>query len=470
LGSALLIGLVLGLGLGLGCGGTMNTGTAKKPATNKPATDGTCPSGRSACGTGGFAICADLENDPNRCGACDHACSPGIACQAGVCQQTPCTGPVAVSGQPAPTSSDAGESGPSFGLEILADVNGDGRPDLVQWQLYSGDPSLNSFRVSLAQPGGGFAAPDRYPTTFDVRNIVATDANNDGVDDLMVFSSADYTKPPTHLDVWLGHSDGKLTKLSSMDLDGMAAPLAVADLSGDGLPDLVTVSTYSQDVLSVYLSDSTGALHFSKTYPSSGFGIGSFSLGDQNGDGSPDIVALGNTLNIWYNRGNGIFDEAMDCVILFPGQGAGVVTDFNHDGLMDLAVPVAGQTTGAGASIGIILGLGGCSFTPITYYDVPGNNNQMLLAADMNGDGQLDLVSITCAYSGPLLNTVVEDRLLTVLLGDPDGTFRPQGTVASQGVCTSWYQAAIVEATGDHSPDIVVSTTGQVTILENTCQ
>ncbi|HEX7598511.1 MAG TPA: hypothetical protein VF518_09870, partial [Polyangia bacterium] len=71
----LLIGLAV---LGLGCGGTLNAGTAKKPVNNKPADDGTCPSGRSLCGTGVFAICVDPQNDPEHCGACDRVCSPGI--------------------------------------------------------------------------------------------------------------------------------------------------------------------------------------------------------------------------------------------------------------------------------------------------------------------------------------------------------------------------------------------------------
>ena len=91
----------------------------------------------------------------------------------------------------------------------------------------------------------------------------------------------------------------------------------------------------------------------------------------------------------------------------------------------------------------------------------------------MNGDGQLDLVSITCSYSALTANQVIQDsdRLLTVLLGNSDGTFLPQGTVTSQGACTGWYSAAVTEVTGDHRPDIVVTDAfGQVTVLENTCQ
>ena len=79
----LWIGLMV---LALGCGGTIDTGTAKRLVNNKPAADGTCPSGQTLCGVGVFAICVDLQNDPNHCGTCDRACSSGIACQTGICQ------------------------------------------------------------------------------------------------------------------------------------------------------------------------------------------------------------------------------------------------------------------------------------------------------------------------------------------------------------------------------------------------
>ena len=102
--SELLIGLIV---LGLGCGGTLKTGTAKKPDNNKPAADGTCPSGQSLCGIGVFAICVDLQNDPNHCGTCGGTCSPGIACQAGLCQQTVCSGVVSFSSQSGTSPSDA---------------------------------------------------------------------------------------------------------------------------------------------------------------------------------------------------------------------------------------------------------------------------------------------------------------------------------------------------------------------------
>jgi hypothetical protein len=464
-GTVFLIGLVV---LGLACDGTLNTGTAAKPVNDKPASDGTCPPARGLCGTGVFAICVDLQNDPSHCGGCEHACSPGIACQAGVCQQTLCTGSsIPVSSQVTTNSPVGGDDNSVIPVELLADVNGDGRLDLVDVQygpVGAVGVDRKTFRVSLGQTAGGFAAPETYRSAFDIRTITATDANNDGVDDLLVFSSANLPVPPSRMEVWLGHPDGHLTLSSATDVNAIAFPMAVGDLSGDGWPDLVTSANYSQDKLNVFLSDSTGALHLSNTY-ATGY-AGELYIKDWDRDGRPDIVVQGSTLTILYNRGDGTFGPPVDCGVLIPGAVA--MADFNGDGLMDLAMG------NEGASIGVSLGSGGCAFTPVTFYDVPGRALPDVVAADMNGDGQLDLVSISNNYAIDQKTGAViapDDFLLATLLGNGDGTFRLPDGVTSLGAIFPSTQVLVGEVTGDQRPDIIIpSMNGQVTTMENTCQ
>jgi hypothetical protein len=461
--------------LALGCGGTMHTGTAKRPTNDKPAADGTCPSGQSLCGTGAFVICVDLQNDPDHCGTCDRTCSTGIACQAGVCQQTLCTsGPIPLSGQPTTTAPSS--LSPTLARELLADVNGDGRQDLVAWFGGYADLDVRSFRVSLGQAGGGFGAPDTYQASASVIEILVMDVNADGADDLLLFAQS-YAQTVTQayrVELWLGSADGHLTRSETAGGSGdtVTGMMAIADLSGDGWPDLVIqkpdLDSTHPGSIDVYLSDSLGALHLSKSYASGWGGVFMTIIRDWNGDGSPDLSLINDGVQILYNRGDGTFDAAVNCgLALGVGGGQGfVVEDFNHDGRMDMAL------TRSRSRIGVMLGTGGCGFAPFDYYTVPGSGAGLLQAADMNGDGILDLVSVSAVTSTDTSNpslVVTEDNLLTVLLGRGDGTFELQTPSTLLGPDVS--DVIIGEVSGDHRPDVVVTTFGgQSQTWENGCQ
>jgi hypothetical protein len=498
LGTALLAGLVA---LGLGCDGTMNTGTAKKPANNKPATDGTCPAGHSLCGTGIFAVCVDLQADPDHCGTCDRACSPGIACQAGVCQQTLCTSTaVPLSGQ-AIKGSDSPQyfttDSTELSDQVLADINGDGRPDLIEASFKYGpyrqggctdcavDPG--EFRVSLGQPGGTFAPPDTYHAEAAIYRFFVIDVNGDGMSDLYIFSSNDPRGRTAtyHVELWLGGKDGHLRRSDAPGgtVPGMLGTQAeIGDLSGDGWPDLV-IEAADEDVeaqpkIIIYLSDSTGALHPSQTFVA---WDGHTFIRDMNGDGSPDLVLLWTTMEILYNRGDGTFAPPINCGFAvgngsWGGNGA-IMEDFNQDGWTDLAI--AEGLLESGNQVAVMLGLGQCGFTPVTSYVVPGTSLLYLRAADMNGDGILDLVSTSIVDRYDPIEPagssyVVMDNVVGVLLGRPDGTFQLSDDVISLG--TAHVSAvSIAEVTGDGRPDIVVvrsSDSGppQSSTWENTCQ
>src|SRR5205814_1356754 len=92
-----------------------------------------------------------------------------------------------------------------------------------------------------------------------------------------------------------------------------------------------------------------------------------------------------------------------------------VVADFNGDGKGDIAVGEAGE------SLRVLLGNGDGTFQlAFTYQGAFHPNPTALAVGDFNGDGKPDLV--------------VEDSgngLLTILLGNGDGTFQPPGSLYS---------------------------------------
>jgi hypothetical protein len=475
--------------LSLACSGPLDTGATGMGRTKgKPAADGTCAAGQSICGVAAFARCADLQTDPAHCGACDRTCLPGIACQAGACQQTACANSTSstYSGKPNTSGSSYG----AFTGQIFADVNGDAIQDLVEWKVDF--QNQRAFRVSLGQGGGAFGAAETYQLGLAVLDIHVGNDNDDGLDDLFVFTEQDAGLGPVQVEVWLGQRDGHLLRARVNDLPGASLNgldgLAVGDLSGDGWADAV-VSSGDQRNVSVFLSDSTGTLHLTQTLRVGGSGVNVIRVNDWNRDGLPDLIVMnGASLAILYNRGDGSFEQPMACPAFLPTVGGvtPVIEDFNHDGLVDFAFN--------GNPVRVVLRQSECGFSPLSIYDVPVPKSvpqamgdqvarggvPILRAADMNGDGQLDLVLTfdllygRVIYPGDPVSSgdegVAGDTYLSVLLGKPDGTFQLQDTVISLGP-VNITDLAIGESTGDKRPDIVAtSSDGQTRVWENTCQ
>jgi len=166
-------------------------------------------------------------------------------------------------------------------------------------------------------------------------------------------------------------------------------------------------------------------------------------VADLNGDGRPDIIVANRTDKspanyICLNKGKGRFDA--DC-IAFSHESATTITpaDFNHDGLIDLAVPHrdGGQSYVyfAGPKA-VFSSLKRVPFGP------PDAAIRMAEVADLDGDGFLDIVAID------------ERRGVAIYFGQKDGTFSA-GLALDNGKVTP-YALAVSDLNHDGKIDIVV--------------
>src|SRR5262249_37742007 len=147
---------------------------------------------------------------------------------------------------------------------------------------------------------------------------------------------------------------------------------------------------------------------------------------------------ISNTVSILLNTGAGAFQAP-------PSYATGKVAamaliDFNGDGHLDLAA-ANGAIGGPGAVRGL-LGAGGGAFLPPVHYTV-GEGARAVAAADLDGDGVLDLVTGNSASA-----------TVSVLMGNGDGTFRAAVHYVA-GLAPSAVAAVDLDADGDR--DLVVT-------------
>lgn len=230
------------------------------------------------------------------------------------------------------------------------------------------------------------------PTSETSANVSIGDVNSDGNPDLVLAKGRHW---PLVDRVLLG--DGRGGFLSAYDLGTVADRTYtghLADLDGDR--DLDVVISNDRDPKLVYLNDGKG--HFG---PGSHFGQPDWptrnaTVVDLNADHRPDIVVANRTGDrpgasyICFNTGGGRFDETCE---KFATESATTITaaDVTGDGLVDLVVP---HRDGGQSHIYVNGGKG--SFVGATRIPFgPANATiRMSAAADLNGDGRQDLVTI----------------------------------------------------------------------------
>ncbi len=329
------------------------------------------------------------------------------------------------------------------GYPAIADVNGDGYPDVllyaegypegVVYALGNGDGTFQP-AISTYQPVTQFA--------------VTGDFNHDGIADVAAVQPFD----DLQLTVLLGSRSGLITPpVLPLPITPYSGPVA-ADFNADGNLDFVVVTTNG---IAVFLGNGHGNWTQSALLPGIPNGV---AVGDFDGDGIPDIVEspVGDTIQasailVHLGNGDGTFSGPVSSTGP-PGAGFPVTGDFNADGKVDIAVTSYPGYNALNGSIAVMLGNGNGSFSKPAYYEfghVPGAP----VVADFNGDGVLDLAFTTLRQG------------VSVLPGKGDGTFTSPITIGNTTNTPESIQA--VDVNGDGRPDLVVAALSAVDVFLN---
>ena len=251
----------------------------------------------------------------------------------------------------------------------VADLDGDGAPDIAYGQRVGGEPRL-AILYQDATRRGNFQPPVAVVTPRDIFQIVAGDVDGDGRADLL-FTDADRASgdPAT---VWLTtmtQTDrgtlGDPTRLSSYA--GVRADfLAIQDLDSDGRADLLAYLTPTSALRDDHpslrsLRQGPAAMEWSAPIgldlaPLEGKGIGATALGDLNQDGRPDVVLAGTwpesggplaapniraRVNLAFGQGDARF-AYVGAIDVEPWPDAVTIGDLDGDGRNDIVINAEG--------------------------------------------------------------------------------------------------------------------------------
>ncbi|MCY2987295.1 MAG: tandem-95 repeat protein [Planctomycetota bacterium] len=278
----------------------------------------------------------------------------------------------------------------------VADFNRDGAADLAVAVFDRNAVSLllNDGNGRFAQPPPEISlAPSNRPTTaprgVGPIAILAGDFNGQGGADLAVVNNLS-----SNVTILLDFDGSHFASETYITVGTLPNSVAGADLDGDGDLDLLVTNEWNNTV-SILRNDGHGRFTADVTAPATGNHPFDVASGDFNEDGRLDLVVadfgtypqggdLGD-VRVLLAGSNGAFQSQVACPVGF-GPSAIVAADLNGDGHLDLAV-----ANFLSDNVTVCRGLGNGTFQAEA--TLSGGSGPMdLKAADIDGDGDLDLL------------------------------------------------------------------------------
>jgi hypothetical protein len=305
---------------------------------------------------------------------------------------------------------------------------------------------------SFAQ--GQFLQLPRYDNGLTLGAFVQADINLDGKTDIVAIRVVESGSTSSEMTVLLGNGTGGFGAPINTVINGInnvnRSQFLLADFNDDGRLDVAVFGTNSitgQGTVLVMLGNGNGTFQAgvptgeATAPPSNGACRASF--GDYNGDGKLDITYLDSTgkiINFLPGKGDGTFGAAITSPMPRTDGSSQCLTtgDFNNDKKLDLGF--------ANGGVGVFFGNGNGTFSGGGLVNSADVANNYVTAADLNGDGNLDLVA----------KSIGGTPAITVLLNDGTGNFPTTHSYGNSAGYQFSAPPAIQDLNGDGHPDIAL--------------
>ena len=351
-------------------------------------------------------------------------------------------------------------SGVLNGLSMDAgagDVDGDGDLDIVIANEFN--PNI----LLLNDGNGRFSnGSTRLPAASrDSEDVGLADFDGDGDLDIVVVSEDDRVN-----ELYFNDGSGRFSDEGHrLPVQGTTNGVVVADLTGDGFPDILLANN-GQDALLVNDGEGNFSDETAVRLPRSGDVTQDLELGDVDGDGDLDLVVGNEGLNALYiNDGEGRFsDETEERIPARDGDEETREADFGDidgDGDLDLLFAnVSAFVSGADPRNRLLVNDGNGHFTDetasrATFANISSFDGDF---ADVDGDGDLDIVTAN-ADVDLSVGRIAPSRY-RAYLNDGEGVFSEASTEVFGVVTGTGFDLEFADFNGDGRADFYLASRG----------